>query len=51
MGLPESYRLPERTTAALHLAGDGVVVPMVRHLAAEILEPLLAGSPAAIAAA
>jgi DNA (cytosine-5)-methyltransferase 1 len=42
MGLPDSYRLPPRTTAALHLAGDGVVVPMVRHLAAEILEPLLA---------
>lgn len=46
MGLPESYRLPAATTAALHLAGDGVVVPMVRHLAAEILEPLL-GAPAA----
>ena len=41
MGLPESYRLPRSTTAALHLAGDGVVVPMVRHLAAQILEPLL----------
>ena len=51
MGLPESYRLPASTTAALHLAGDGVVVPMVRHLAAEILGPLLLGAPAAVAAA
>ena len=43
MGLPESYRLPSSANAALHLAGDGVVVPMVRHLAEAILEPLLAG--------
>jgi DNA (cytosine-5)-methyltransferase 1 len=41
MGLPESYRLPASANAALHLAGDGVAVPVVRHLAAEILEPLL----------
>ena len=51
MGLPDSYRLPTSITAGLHLAGDGVVVPMVRHLAAEILEPLLLGAPAAVAAA
>jgi len=51
MGLPESYRLPRSTTAALHLAGDGVVVPMVRHLAAQILEPLLGGASSAVAAA
>jgi DNA (cytosine-5)-methyltransferase 1 len=50
MGLPESYRLPGGVNAALHLAGDGVVVPMVRHLAAEILEPLLTGERAAAAA-
>jgi DNA (cytosine-5)-methyltransferase 1 len=51
MGLPETYRLPTATTAALHLAGDGVVVPMVRHLAADILEPLLEGRAASVAAA
>ena len=51
MGLPESYRLPPSTTAALHLAGDGVVVPMVRHLAAEIFEPLLRSRGAVSAAA
>lgn len=50
MGLPETYRLPTSTTAALHLAGDGVVVPMVRHLAAQILEPLLGGRAASEAA-
>ena len=42
MGLPESYRLPDRQTAALHLIGDGVAAPVVRHLAEQLLEPLLA---------
>lgn len=41
MGLPESYKLPENYNEAYHLAGDGVVVPVVRFLAAHILEPLL----------
>ena len=34
MGLPESYRLPASANRRLQLVGDGVVVPMVRHLAA-----------------
>ena len=42
MGLPESYRLPKRYTDAYHLTGDGVVVPVVRALAAQLFEPLLA---------
>lgn len=42
MGLPDSYRLPEKYNDAYHLVGDGVVVPVVRFLAAQILEPLLA---------
>jgi DNA (cytosine-5)-methyltransferase 1 len=41
MGLPESYRLPTTATAALHVAGDGVAVPVVRWLARELLEPQL----------
>lgn len=41
MGLPDSYRLPRTTTGALHVAGDGVAVPVVRWLARELLEPLL----------
>lgn len=46
MGLPESYRLPGGATAALHVAGDGVAAPVVRWLAQELLEPLLAGAAA-----
>ncbi len=43
MGLPESYKLPSNYNEAYHLAGDGVVVPVVRFLAAHVLEPLLVG--------
>jgi DNA (cytosine-5)-methyltransferase 1 len=46
MGLPDSYRLPSAATSALHVAGDGIAVPVVRWLAGEILEPLLAADPA-----
>lgn len=49
MGLPDSYRLPAAQTAALHVAGDGVAAPVVRWLAAELLEPLL-GSATVLAA-
>jgi DNA (cytosine-5)-methyltransferase 1 len=41
MGLPDDYKLPENYTEAYHLTGDGVVVPVVRHLAAHILEPIV----------
>jgi DNA (cytosine-5)-methyltransferase 1 len=41
MGLPDNYRLPANYNEAYHLTGDGVVVPVVRHLAAYLLEPLL----------
>jgi DNA (cytosine-5)-methyltransferase 1 len=44
MGLPDSYRLPENYNEAYHLAGDGVVAPVVRFLAAHLLEPLLGGA-------
>jgi DNA (cytosine-5)-methyltransferase 1 len=50
MGLPDSYRLPDRATAALHVVGDGVVVPVVRWLAEQLLEPLLGEAAPAIAA-
>jgi DNA (cytosine-5)-methyltransferase 1 len=42
MGLPDSYRLPDSYSAACHLTGDGVAVPVVRHLAQWLIEPLLA---------
>lgn len=41
MGLPDSYRLPASHSAACHLAGDGVAVPVVRHLAQWLFEPLV----------
>jgi DNA (cytosine-5)-methyltransferase 1 len=42
MGLPDKYKLPENYNEAYHLSGDGVVVPVVRFIAAHLLEPLLA---------
>lgn len=41
MGLPENYLLPTTYSDAYHLTGDGVVVPVVRYIAAYLLEPLL----------
>ncbi len=41
MGLPKAYVLPERYNDAYKLAGDGVAVPVVRHLAEAIFEPVL----------
>jgi DNA (cytosine-5)-methyltransferase 1 len=40
MGLDDRYVLPPRYTDAYHLTGDGVVVPVVRHLAEHLFEPL-----------
>ncbi len=42
MGLPDEYALPENYNEAYHLTGDGVVVPVVRHIAAHLLDPLVA---------
>lgn len=47
MGLPDAYHLPPRYNDAYHLVGDGVVVPVVRHLAEHILEPILRANVAA----
>jgi DNA (cytosine-5)-methyltransferase 1 len=41
MGLSDDYQLPENYNEAYHLTGDGVAVPVVRHLATYLLEPLL----------
>lgn len=51
MGLPDDYALPARYSEAYHLAGDGVVVPVVRHLAAHLIEPLCQASGAECAKA
>lgn len=42
MGLPDDYKLPENYNEGYHLTGDGVVVPVVRHLAENVFEPILA---------
>jgi DNA (cytosine-5)-methyltransferase 1 len=48
MGMLDAYKLPGNYTDAYDLMGDGVVVPVVRHLAEHILEPILkACGPAA----
>lgn len=41
MGLPDEYSLPANYNEAYHLTGDGVVVPVVRHLAEHVFEPIL----------
>lgn len=44
MGIDDNYKLPERYNDAYHIAGDGVCVPVVRFLAAHLVEPVLSGS-------
>lgn len=41
MGLPDRYQLPKNYNDAYHLTGDGVAVPVVRHLASHIVEPIV----------
>jgi DNA (cytosine-5)-methyltransferase 1 len=41
MGLDDDYVLPQRYNDAYHVCGDGVCAPVVRHIAAHILEPIL----------
>jgi DNA (cytosine-5)-methyltransferase 1 len=42
MGLPDSYKLPGRYNDAYSVCGDGVCAPVVRHIATQLLEPILA---------
>lgn len=51
MGLPDSYKLPKNYNEAYHIAGDGLVVPVVRHLSRYLLEPLLAAEAQRLKAA
>ncbi|MGO8800070.1 MAG: DNA cytosine methyltransferase [Roseiarcus sp.] len=41
MGLDDGYALPERYNDSYHICGDGVVVPVVRHIAEHLLQPIL----------
>jgi DNA (cytosine-5)-methyltransferase 1 len=45
MGLADTYKLPKNYNEAYHLAGDGVGVPVVRHLASHILSPIVSKNP------
>jgi DNA (cytosine-5)-methyltransferase 1 len=51
MGLEDTYILPIKYNEAYHLTGDGVVVPVVRHLSKYIFEPFLMSNRQAQAAA
>jgi DNA (cytosine-5)-methyltransferase 1 len=51
MGLEDSFILPARYNEAYHLTGDGVAVPVVRHISSAILEPALRMKGNTIAAA
>ncbi len=53
MGLPDTYKLPAKYNDAYHISGDGVALPVVRHLANNLFEPILATNgliPVAMAA-
>ncbi len=41
MGLPDDYWLPANYNEAYHVTGDGLAVPVVRHLVKELIEPFL----------
>ncbi len=41
MGLPDSYMLPIKYNDAYHLAGDGLVVPVIEHLSQHLLTPIM----------
>ena len=45
MGLPDEYALPDCYNDAYHLTGDGVVVPVVRHIARHLLDDIAAITP------
>lgn len=51
MGLDDTYVLPARYNEAYHLTGDGVAVPVVRHIARSVLQPALLHRSANIVAA
>ncbi|KQI69313.1 cytosine methyltransferase [Loktanella sp. 3ANDIMAR09] len=50
MGLPADYILPARYNDAYRLAGDGVAVPVVRHLAQSLFTPVLRANRLALVA-
>jgi DNA (cytosine-5)-methyltransferase 1 len=51
MGLSDEYKLPKTYNEAYHLTGDGVAVPVVRHLSLHIIEPIVRNAMTKSAAA
>ncbi len=51
MGLPDSYKLPQRYNDAYQVAGDGLAVPVVRFVAKAVIEPIFAANQPAYAIA
>ncbi len=51
MGLPEEFKLPVNYNETYHLLGDGLAVPVVKHLAEGLLTTFLASPEAALIAA
>jgi DNA (cytosine-5)-methyltransferase 1 len=51
MGLPDSYILPGNYNEAYHLIGDGLVVPVISHLAQHVLNPIVQADHAQFQAA
>jgi DNA (cytosine-5)-methyltransferase 1 len=51
MGLSDNYVLPPNYNVAYHLAGDGVAVPVVRHIAEHILELVVVATAGTLDAA
>ena len=41
MGLPKSYKMPERYNDVYRIAGEGVVVPIVKYLDENVFQPVL----------
>ena len=41
MGLDDDFVLPDRYNDAYHLTGDGVAVPVVRHVVRQLIEPAI----------
>ena len=48
MGLKDTYALPARYNDAYHLAGDGVAVPVVAHLAKNVIAPVIEAAQSAL---
>jgi DNA (cytosine-5)-methyltransferase 1 len=51
MGVPDDYRLPANAGEARSLMGDGVCVPVVRHVVERIIKPALGGRACATTSA